>query len=75
MPNSLTRRTYFRETISFDEQPSKEEMKQLMDEGFRLDRKNLLWERSCSTSGRHSDAELAGLLNVAPEEQPSKDAA
>ena len=67
--NNFTRRTYFRETISFDEQPSKEQMQQLGKEGFRLDRKNLIWERSCSTSGRHSDSELVTVLNVQQEEQ------
>ena len=69
MTNNFTRRTYFRETICFDEQPTREEMQQLLDEGFRLDRKNLLWERTSSTSGRHSSEELASVLNVEDEQE------
>lgn len=69
MTNNFIRRTYFRETISFDNEPTREEKKLLMDEGFRLDRKNLIWERTSSTSGRHGDEELARVLNVEDEQE------
>lgn len=66
MTNNFTRRTYFRETISFDETPTKEQMQSLVNEGFRLDRRNLIWERVASTSQRHDATELQNLLGSEP---------
>lgn len=62
MTNQFTRRTYFRETISFDETPTRDQMQSLVKEGFKLDRRNLLWERKVLTSQRHEAGELQSLL-------------
>jgi hypothetical protein len=64
MTNHFTRRTYFRETVSFDETPTKEQMQSLVNEGFRLDRRNLIWQRSAGTSQRHPAIELDTVLGA-----------
>lgn len=64
MTNTFIRRTYYRETISYDQTPTKEEMKLLVEQGFSLDRRNLIWERSASTSQRHPDSELEAVFGL-----------